>query len=77
MTSAGNKFYLEFNALKFFYVCKCVVCCDLALYMSKLIIKQLYNRTKCFHYLGTDANNKPSDVNLAFEKLSEPAFEEL
>lgn len=53
-----------------------VVSYDLALYISHLIIKQkelsyveLNRHINHFRYLGSDANNKPSDVNPGSEKL--------
>lgn len=54
-----------------------VVSCDLALYIRHLITKQkefsyveLNNRINHFRYLGSNANNKPSDVNPGSDKLS-------
>lgn len=51
--------------------------CDLALYIRQLITKQkdfsyveLNSRINRFRYLGSDANNKPSNVNPGSEKLS-------
>ena len=54
-----------------------VVSYDLALYIRHLITEQkqftyigLNRRINLFRYLGSDANNKPSDVNPESEKLS-------
>lgn len=58
-------------------LCEGVVLYDLALVINHLITKEkqfsyieLNSRMNGFHYLGSDANNKPSNVNPGSEKLS-------